>query len=210
MQEFLTQTFYGNTMSQWAIALGIGVAAFLLGKTVYWITGAIVRRIAKETKTKFDDLIVDIIDGPIVIVVTVLGLWMAVQTLTLPQGAQDFLWNATQVAMVLAVTMMLARLWGAVVTGFLAPLTAKSESDLDDQLLPIARKAGKWAIWIFGLIIALNNAGYQGKMAPVLDYEAADFKLVMDINVNGVFNVLQSVARAVATQNACAASASAC
>ena len=161
MQEFLTQTFYGNTMSQWAIALGIGVAAFLVGKTVYWITGAVVRRIAKNTQTKFDDLLVDIIDGPIVIVVTVLGLWMAVQTLTLPQGTRDFLWNTTQAAMVLAVTLMLARLWGAFVTGILTPLTAKSDSDLDDQLLPIARKAGRWAIWTFGIIIALNNAGYD-------------------------------------------------
>ncbi|KAJ1448454.1 hypothetical protein M885DRAFT_539094 [Pelagophyceae sp. CCMP2097] len=54
----------------------------------------------------------------------------------------------------------------------------------------------------FGRIDLLwNNAGYQGKMAPVLDYDAADFKLVMDINVVGVFNVLQAVGRAMAAQN---------
>lgn len=161
MQEFLTQTFYGNTMSQWAIALGIGVAAFLVGKTVYWITGAIVRRVARTTETKLDDLVVDTIDGPIVIVVTVLGLWLAVQTLTLPVGTQDFLWNAVQAAMVLAVTMMLARLWAAFVRGVLAPVAEKSDNELDDQLLPIARRAGMWAIWIFGIIVALNNAGYD-------------------------------------------------
>ena len=90
-----------------------------------------------------------------------LGLWMAVQTLTLPEGTRGFLWNAVQAAMVLAVTMMLARLWDVFVAGVLAPLAAKSESDLDDQLLPIARRAGKTAIWAFGIIVALNNAGYN-------------------------------------------------
>ena len=161
MQEFLTQTFYGNTMTQWIIAFAIGVGAFLLGKTVYWATGAVVRRVARKTQTKLDDLVIDTIDGPVVVIVTVLGLWMGVQTLTLPQGARDFLWSAAQAAIVLAVTMMLARLWGAFVAGVLAPLAAKSQSDLDDQLLPIARRAGKTAIWAFGVIVALNNAGYD-------------------------------------------------
>jgi MscS family membrane protein len=161
MQDFLTQTFYGNTMNQWAIALGISVAAFLVGKTIYWLTGAVIRRIAKKTTSKLDDLLVDTIDGPIVIIVTTFGLWLAVQTLTLPDGTRAFLSNAVQAATVLAVTMMLGRLWGAFVEGVLAPLAQKSDTDLDDQLIPIARKGGKSAIWIFGIIVALNNAGYD-------------------------------------------------
>ena len=59
MQNFLSLAFYGNTMGQWAIALGIAVAAVLVGKTVYWITSGVVRRATKRTETEFDDLIVD-------------------------------------------------------------------------------------------------------------------------------------------------------
>ena len=161
MQSFLSLTFYGNTMSQWAIALGIAVGALLVGKTLYWITSGIVRRAARKTATEFDDLLVDTFDEPVVVIVTVLGFWVAVLTLTLPQATQDFLWNAIQAALVLAVAWTLARLWEAFVGGVLLPLTAKSDSDLDDQLLPIARRAGKSAIWILGIIVALNNAGYD-------------------------------------------------
>ena len=64
MQDFLTQTFYGNTVGQWAIALGIAVAALLAGKMVYWITSGFVRRAAKRTETEFDDLLVDTIREP--------------------------------------------------------------------------------------------------------------------------------------------------
>ena len=40
-----------------------------------------------------------------------------------------------------------------------------------------------------------NNAGYQGKIQPLLDYDPQDFAMVMNINVTGMFIVLQAVAR---------------
>ena len=161
MPEFLSQTFYGNTIAAWALAATIAVVSVLVGKTVYWIVSAVIHRAARRTETEFDDFLVDTVDEPIVVIVTVLGFWLAVQTLTLPPGAEQFLWSATQAAMVLAVTWAIVRLWDAVVAGILKPLTASSETDLDDQLLPIARRGGKGAIWIVGVIVALNNAGYD-------------------------------------------------
>ena len=161
MMEFLTQAFYGNSILEWGIAAGIAVLSVLVGKAVYWITSGIFRKATRKTQTELDDFVVDTINEPIVVIVTVLGLWVAVQTLTLPPNVDQFMWAAVQAAMVLAVTWMLARLWDAVVDGFLTPLVASSDTDLDDQLLPIARRGGKSAIWIVGVIVALNNAGYD-------------------------------------------------
>lgn len=45
-----------------------------------------------------------------------------------------------------------------------------------------------------------NNAGYQGEIKPTLDYDPTDFAQVMNINVTGMFIVLQSVARQMAKQ----------
>jgi NAD(P)-dependent dehydrogenase (short-subunit alcohol dehydrogenase family) len=53
----------------------------------------------------------------------------------------------------------------------------------------------------FGSIELLwNNAGYQGHITPTLDYDPADFALVMSINVTGIFIVLQAVAKQMAAQ----------
>jgi MscS family membrane protein len=161
MQQFLTQTFYGNTVTDWALALGIAVVSVIVGKTVYWVASRIVRKATSRTKTTLDDLLLDTVDEPIVVIVTVLGMWLGVQTLTLPTGVDAFLWSATQAATVLAVTWMLSRLWDAFVAAVLMPLAAASDTDLDDQLLPIARKGGKSALWMVGIIVALNNAGYD-------------------------------------------------
>src|SRR3990167_7390881 len=40
-----------------------------------------------------------------------------------------------------------------------------------------------------------NNAGYQGLFTKTDSYPLSDFKLVMDINVTGVFNVLSAVVK---------------
>ena len=53
----------------------------------------------------------------------------------------------------------------------------------------------------FGRIDMLwNNAGYQGQIKPTLEYDPVDFARVMNINVTGMFVVLQSVAKKMAAQ----------
>jgi MscS family membrane protein len=148
MQDFLTQTFYGNTVAAWAIALTIAVVSVIVGKTVYWVASRVVRKATSRTETTVDDFLLDTIDEPIVVIVTVIGFWIGVQTLTLPAGAESFLWASTQAALVLAVTWMLARLWDSFVLAILKPLVESSDTDLDDQLLPIVLRGGKSALWI--------------------------------------------------------------
>jgi len=45
-----------------------------------------------------------------------------------------------------------------------------------------------------------NNAGYQGQIKPTLEYDPVDFALVMNINVTGMFIVLQAVAKKMVEQ----------
>ena len=52
-----------------------------------------------------------------------------------------------------------------------------------------------------GIDMLWNNAGYQGQIKPTLEYDPKDFATVMNINVTGMFIVLQSVARRMAALN---------
>ena len=45
-----------------------------------------------------------------------------------------------------------------------------------------------------------NNAGYQGEIKPTLEYDPVDFSRVMNINVTGMFIVLQAVAKQMSKQ----------
>lgn len=59
------------------------------------------------------------------------------------------------------VAWLITRLLDALIEEYLDPLVQKSETDLDDQLLPIARKAIRVTIWVMAIIIGLDNAGYD-------------------------------------------------
>jgi len=48
--------------------------------------------------------------------------------------------------------------------------------------------------------ICWNNAGYQGHITPTLEYDPEDFARVMNINVTGMFIVLQAVAKKMQAQ----------
>ncbi len=161
MQEFLGQTYYGNTVMDWGLALLIALGAIIVGKILYWIFGGVFRKLTAKTETKFDDIILDMIEEPIVVVVTVAGIWYGLKRLVLPESFDTFIGNVTQVLIVLSVAWLIARLFDSLFKQYLAPLAEKTESDLDDQLLPILCKGTKMVIWSLGIIVALNNAGYD-------------------------------------------------
>ena len=161
MQDFLSQTFYGNTVSAWAAALGITMGIFLLGKVLNWIMGNVIHKAAARTSSRLDDFVVGTMDKPLVVIFTALGLRIAVETLTLADGLVQFVENAIQATVVLAVTWMIVRFFHAFVRNILQPLAERTDSNLDDQLLPILQRWGSVGIWILGVILALDNAGFD-------------------------------------------------
>ena len=161
MEDFLSRTYYGNTVLDWAIAFAIIIAAFLVGKVVYWLSSTVFRQLTKRTKTNLDDIILDMVEEPLVFALTVAGIWYGLRTLELPEAAHVWIGNVFQFLVVLAVAWMVTRLLDAVYREYLVPIAEKSENDLDDQLMPILQKGTKLAVWSIGIIVALNNAGYD-------------------------------------------------
>jgi MscS family membrane protein len=185
---FLTKTYYGNTVLDWALALGIVIVAMVVGKTLYWFCKTVLRKLTRKTETKLDDIILDMIEEPVVLAATVFGIWYGLRTLTLPEEAQTWLGNSLQFLLVLSVTWLVARLLDSLFSHYLAPLAERSETDLDDQLLPIIRKGSKLAVWSIGVIVALNNAGYDvGAMLAGLGIGGLALAMAAKDTVSNVF-----------------------
>jgi MscS family membrane protein len=159
--DFLEQTFYGNTVLEWLIAAGIMVSAAIAGKLLYWIFGNVAKKLTARTKTQFDDIVIDMVEEPAAFVAFLAGTWYALHRLSFGEGAREFIGHVFQFVIIMTASWMLVRLFDALFKEYLEPLAEKTETDLDDQLLPIVNKGTKLTIWVVGLIIALNNAGYD-------------------------------------------------
>ena len=161
MKEFLAREFYHNTVTEWGITLLIILGSIVAGKVLYWVFGNVIKKLTSKTKTKIDDIIVDMIEEPVVLALTIVGLWYGLHRLEFTEGMYDFMGKVYHILITLNVTWLIARLVDAIIKEYVIPLTEKTESDIDDQIVPIVRKGLKTAIWILGVIVALNNAGYD-------------------------------------------------
>ena len=161
MKDFLTQTFYGNTIENWSISIGLIIGSIIIAKILYWVIEKFVKSITAKTKSKLDDLIIDSIKEPIVMIIVVSACLWSFKRLHFSNSIDDFFRNAFTITYALNITWLIARTIDALITEYVVPYTKKSESDLDDQLLPILRKSLKSGTWVMGVIVGMNNAGFD-------------------------------------------------
>ncbi len=161
MSDFFNNTYYDNTIAQWATAFGIMLGSLIVGKILYWLCSSVVKKLTARTRSNLDDVIVDMVEEPIIVALTVAGVLVGLSTLELSASAQGTISGIRQFVIIICITWLIARLVEAIFTELIAPLADKTDTDLDDQLLPLVRKGTKMFVWSLGTIVALNNAGYN-------------------------------------------------
>jgi MscS family membrane protein len=159
--SFINQTFYGNTIQQWAIFLFICLGAIVVAKIIYWISGSIIKKFTEKTETKLDDIIIDMIEEPIVVAIILFGVWYGVNTLILSDAVITWIGHVYIFLIIMNIAWLITRLFDAVFQEYILPFAEKTKTDFDDQLLPLLRRGFKSIVWILAIIVALNNAGYN-------------------------------------------------
>lgn len=161
MTEFLQKQFYWNTVGDWLLALAIILGSVLLGKLVFWFFSNIVKRLTAKTESDLDDLIIDMVEEPVAFAVSILGIWYGLDSLHLPDAAHVWINRIYYLLIIFNVAWLVNRMLDALIQEYIVPIVEASESDLDDQLLPVLKKGVHVTVWIMAIIVGLNNAGYD-------------------------------------------------
>ena len=159
--EVLHQEFYGNSILNWAIAVGILILSFVVVKMLYWIFSNVIRRLTSKTKTNLDDVLIDKLEKPLTYLVLILGYWISIHYLVFKEEVELVLENAAYFLLVIDVTAILSRIVDALITEIIMPISEKSDSNFDNQLIPVIQKGVRSIIWILGIIIGLDNIGFD-------------------------------------------------
>jgi len=156
--EILSQTFFGFTLQNIIIAVGMVVGAFILGKIVYYLFKTVGRKLTAKTKTDIDDVLIDIIEEPIVAMIFLAGVYFAVGFLGIGNGTFNALFK---VAVILVLAWTSIRVINEIRDKVLVPLTKKTKSAFDDQMVPLFSKGGKAIIAIIAVIMVLDSIGFD-------------------------------------------------
>ena len=159
--EIIHQEFYGNSILNWGIAVGILILSFVVVKMLYWIFSNVIRRLTSKTKTNLDDVLIDKLEKPLTYLVLILGYWISIHYLVFKEEVEIVLENAAYFLLVIDVTAILSRIVDSLISEVIMPITEKSDSSFDNQLIPVIQKGVRSIIWILGIIIGLDNIGFD-------------------------------------------------
>jgi small-conductance mechanosensitive channel len=96
---YLETTFYGNTLQAWAIALSITVIAFLVLRVAASFLVGRIARLAKRTRTDWDDVITAGLQRTKGIILLVFAAFFGAAPLTLPSGVKSALTSLAAIAL---------------------------------------------------------------------------------------------------------------
>ena len=186
--EVFDNVYYGNTVLQWTTALGIIVATILIGRLVFWTSKNMVRKIASKTVTKLDDLLIESTERPLVFILSLFGIWWALNHLSLSKQIRMWISNGYDFLITIAFAWILTRFFDLLVKEYIEPKVKETETDLDDQLLPILRKGVKATIWVLAIVVGLDNAGYDvGALLAGLGIGGLAFAMAAKDTISNLF-----------------------
>ena len=162
MEEMKGSVFLSNTWEQWVLALSFAVGAWILAKLTYWLFSITLGKMTARTATRLDDILVGSLQRPIVLGLTLFGFYLGYQQLEVPDRMEMWGDRVFKVALALTITWLVARLLDALVREYLVPRAQRGETVvIESQLVPVIRSGIKLLVWSLGLVLAMNNAGYN-------------------------------------------------
>jgi len=156
---WMRQTIVNIPLWQYAASLIYIFLAFYISKLLdYWMRGWL-KRLAARTRMRFDDLLIELLRGPIKIVAFVILLHLGLRIFSWPQWFADFLSKALKIVVAVSLTYMALRFIDLVTGYWKQRAIATSDLSFAEQLLPIIRNTLKVFAIVIAVLLTLQNMG---------------------------------------------------
>ena len=154
------QTLERISLSQLALAFGFVLGALALRRVVLYMLDHYARRVVQLSRTDIDDLLLKAVEKPLGTAILLLGLYLGVQSFRLSPTIREGMDAVFSVLLSALLAWLMLRLV-SVVTHLLHQWAEKTETALDDQLVPLVDRAARVSVGILGALMILQNMGYS-------------------------------------------------
>ncbi len=158
--SFLRASFLGNEFWQYIIFLVILVLAIAAAKTLNKHLGKKIRWFSGKTGNRLIIAVTDNMRGPFELVIIVLGIRIGASFFFMTEDMRGVLSNSIELLIGVTVTYIIVKSVD-VATAHFEPKIKDSDSQLDERLLPIIRKALKVFIIAVAFLVIIQNLGYN-------------------------------------------------
>ena len=159
--QFIAHTLGPWTLGELLVALAFLISGFVLRSIFNAVVANRLMAAAEKTETQADDIAVAAVFSPFGLILPVVGIFLAVRTLLAIQPTWLSNSDVTfRIVTIFVLTWTGFKILDAIAV-FFAELSSRTASKLDDQLIPLLRKATKTFLFILAFILTAQNLGYS-------------------------------------------------
>lgn len=155
----LQKDLWGNPRWQYVASFLYIVLAFYVSKVLDWLIRGWLKKWAGKTKTQLDDLLLDLLHGPVKVVAFVIFLHIGLRVFSWPTWVEDFLSKGLKLIVAASLTYVSLKAVDLFMGVWRERSVSAEDRALDDQLFPIIRKSLKVFVVILGVLMTCQNLG---------------------------------------------------
>lgn len=160
-ESLVSRTYFGSTIPEYLLFFSVLLLGALLGRSLSFLYRRRLRKQAEATETEVDDIILYALGRPVVLLGVVFGAIAGQQILTPVEPLRTILNASVEVPVVLTIAWITVRLTDGFIETYLVRYVEKTETKLDDELVPIVSRITNIAIVSIAGVVILDSLGYD-------------------------------------------------
>ena len=133
--------------------------AFYVSKVLDFLTRIWLKKWADKSASKFDDLLLEVLNGPIKIIVFVIFLRIGLEVFIWPAMVQTVLTKSFTIVVAWTLTYMALKFIDHVMGYWRQRARPENDRGFEEQLFPVIRKSLKVFTVVVGILVTLDNIG---------------------------------------------------
>ena len=133
----------------------------LIALFLTFVVDPLVHAITKNTNTTLDDELLRILRGPIFVFVIVFGTITSVEILNLDRDVVANIEFIYHVAVIILLVWVAYRVYDGIVIHYAKEYAKKTDTEMDDVVVPLMEKIGLIIIPLVGIMVILGMLGYD-------------------------------------------------
>jgi MscS family membrane protein len=156
---FLKWQWWGNELWKYLFSLIYIFLAFYVSKLLDYLTRVWLKKLAQRSQTRFDDLLLELLNGPVKVVAFVIFLRIGLDVFDWPGVVQKVLAKGFTIIVAVSLTYMVLKFIDLIMGYWRQRAAVKEDDEFNKQLFPIIRKTLKAFIIIVAALVTLDNIG---------------------------------------------------
>jgi len=152
---------FGQPLWKYVASLIYIFLAFYVSKLLDFLTRIWLKKFTAKTKTQLDDLLLDLLNGPVKIVSFVIFLNIGLDMFDWPDTIKKILDKGFKVVVAATITYAALKLIDLLMGYWRQRSVAETDRSFDEQLFPIIRKSLKVFIVVVAVLVTSQNLGFN-------------------------------------------------